>query len=119
MNAILALLPPTNVKTLRLFFGLVQYYRDTWKKRSKILAPLTDLVEESGETKTTEKKGTKKIPFHWDPIHQNAFDAIKATIARDAVLAYPDYIELFEIYTYTSSRQLGAVITQRGGPLSF
>ena len=43
-------------------------------------------------------------------VHQRAFDHVKATIARDVVLAYPDYSEVFEIYTDASSKQLGAVI---------
>ena len=30
------------------------------------------------------------------------------------MLSYPDYNELFEIYTDMSTRQLGAVITQKG-----
>jgi hypothetical protein len=32
------------VKELRGFLGMVQYYRDLWAKRSKMLAPLTNLV---------------------------------------------------------------------------
>ena len=40
VETILALKPPTNVKTLRGFLGIVQYYRDIWEKRSDMLAPL-------------------------------------------------------------------------------
>ena len=40
-------------------------------------------------------------------------------MARDVLLAYPNYGELFEIYTDASTRQLGAVITQKGRPLAF
>jgi len=56
VQAILALKPPTSVKTLRSFLGIVQYYRDMWEKRSEMLAPLTDLVAECGVTKSTKKK---------------------------------------------------------------
>ena len=48
--AILALTPPKNVRELRHFLGLVQYYQDLWEKRSNTLAPLTDLVGECGVT---------------------------------------------------------------------
>jgi hypothetical protein len=41
VHAILAIQPPTNVKQLRHFQGMVQYYCDLWAKRSKKLAPLT------------------------------------------------------------------------------
>ncbi|KAL3759593.1 hypothetical protein ACHAWU_009740 [Discostella pseudostelligera] len=44
VQAILALNPPTNVKELRSFLGMVQYYRDLWGRRSEMLAPLTTLV---------------------------------------------------------------------------
>ena len=55
VQAILALNPPNKVKELRHFLGMVQYYRDMWARRSKMLAPLTDLVGECGETKTTKR----------------------------------------------------------------
>ncbi len=34
-------------------------------------------------------------------------------------MAYPDYSEVFEIYTDASSKQLGAVITQKNRPNAF
>ena len=119
IEAILAIDPPTNVKELRRFLGMVQYYRDMWMRRSEMLAPLTDLVGECGQTKATKAKGTKKAPWHWDEIHQQAFDLVKTTIARDVVLAYPDYSEKFEIYTDASNSQIGSVITQNNRPLAF
>ncbi len=71
-------------------------------------------LESAVRPKTAKAKGTKKVPWHWDEVHQRAFDHIKATITKDIVLAYPDYSKVFEIYTDASSKQLGAVITQKG-----
>ncbi len=119
MQAILAIKPPTGVRQLQHFLGMVQYYRDLWARRSEMLAPLTSLVGECGQTKTTKAKGTKKVPWHWDEVHQRAFDHIKATIAKDVDLAYPDFNIVFEIYTDASSKQLGAVITQDNRPIAF
>jgi hypothetical protein len=99
VQAILAIQPPKNVKELRHFLGMVQYYRDLWARRRKMLTPLTSLVGECGQSKVSRAKGTKKAPLHWDEVHQRAFDHIKATIAREVVLAYPDYSKVFEIYT--------------------
>ncbi len=119
LQAILALNPPNNVKELQRFLGMVQYYRDMWQKCSEMLAPLTDLVGECRETKTTKKNKTKKKPWQWESIHQKAFDNVKATIAKEVVLAYPDFTKPFEIYTDASTMQLGSVITQGNKPIAF
>jgi hypothetical protein len=119
VQAILAIKPPTGVKQLRHYLGMVQYYRDLWARRSNMLAPLTSLVGECSQTKTTKAKGTKKVPWHWDEVHQRAFNHVKATIAKDVVLAYLDYSKVFEIYTDASSKQLEAVINQDNKPIAF
>ncbi len=62
MQTILAIKPPTGVKQLRHFLGMVQYYRDLWARRSNMLAPLLSLVGECGQTKTTKAKGPRRYP---------------------------------------------------------
>ncbi len=98
---------------------MVQYYRDMWARRSEMLAPLTDLVGECGEMKTTRINNTKKKPWRWDPTHQQAFNNVKAAIAKETVLAYLDFLKPFEIYTDASSTQLGAMITQDNRSIAF
>jgi hypothetical protein len=44
---------------------------------------------------------------------------VKTAISKDVVLAYPDYLQKFEVYTDSSKFQLGAVITQNNRPLAF
>jgi hypothetical protein len=90
-----------------------------WARSSEMLAPLPDLVGECGETKTTRMNKTKKKPWQWDLIHQQAFDNVKAAIAKETVLAYPDFSKPFKIYMDASSTQLGAVITQDNRPIAF
>jgi RNase H-like domain found in reverse transcriptase/Reverse transcriptase (RNA-dependent DNA polymerase) len=104
--AILALQPPQTVKQLRSFIGAVTYYRDMFPKRSHTLAPLTALVGGRGSLK-------------WTPECQQAFDATKALLAKDAFLRYPDHNKRFDIYCDASDRQLGAVITQENRPVAY
>ena len=107
IQAVLDLQASTTLKELRRFLGMVQFYRDMWKRRSHILAPLTDLVG----------KGKKKI--EWNNTHQQAFDDIKKVMAKETILNYPKFDKTFEIHTDASDRQLGSVIAQDGKPLAF
>ena len=66
-----------------------------------------------------QSKGNQKGTWHWDEVHQKAFETVKATIAKDVVLAYPNYSKVFEVYTDALSTQLGSVITQSNRPQVF
>ncbi len=70
VQAILGIKLPTGVRQLRHLLGIVQYYRDLWARRSNMLAPLTSLVGECGQTKSTKAKGTQKVPWHWDEVRE-------------------------------------------------
>jgi hypothetical protein len=50
VQVILALNPSYNIKELRHFLGMVQYYQYMWARCSEMLAPFTDQVGECGET---------------------------------------------------------------------
>jgi hypothetical protein len=91
---------------------MVQYYRDLWARHSDMFAPLTSLVGECGQTKVSKAKGTQKVPWYWTEVHQKACDDVKTTIAKEVVLAYPDFNKVFEIYTDASTKQLGSLMTQ-------
>jgi hypothetical protein len=69
--------------------------------------------------KKHQKKKTKKKPWRRESIHQQAFDNMKATIAKEVVLAYPDFTKPFEIYTDASTMKLWSVITQGNRPIVF
>ncbi len=68
---------------------------------------------------STRKNKVKKQPWHWNSIHQIAFDNVKTTIAKEVVLAYPDFTKSFDIYTDASTKHLGSVITQDNRPIAF
>ena len=107
VQAILKIQPPTNVRAVRRFLGLLQLYKNMQRHRSTILAPLTELTS------------TKNKRFLWTSACQQAFTSIKAEIAKRTMLTYPNYRLPFDIFTDASDYQLGSVIMQSGQPLAF
>ncbi|GAX22752.1 putative transposase [Fistulifera solaris] len=106
VEAIMRIKEPTTKRQLRHFLGMINYYRDMWRRRSHLMAPLTQLVSD-------------KVKFHWGPEQQEAFDEIKRNISRETMLSFPDFNKPFHIHTDASAYQLGAVISQDDKPLAF
>lgn len=79
--------PPTTLKELRSFQRILQFYRDVWKQRSHILAPLTDLM------------GLGKRKLKCNPSHHQAFDDIKKFLATETIINYPKFDRPSEIHT--------------------
>jgi hypothetical protein len=77
---LLNLVVPTRTTQVRSFIGAVTFYRDFWRRRSHILAPLTAIVG-----KTNQKK-----PFEWTNACDRAFKEAKALLAADVLLRYLD-----------------------------
>ena len=105
IQAMIALEAPKNIKQVWSFIGAVTYYCDMWPHRLHTLAPLTNL--------------TGKGPFIWTTTHQKAFDDMEKLMTEDVLLGYPDHNLCFNIYTYASDYQLGAVIFQKNTPVAY
>jgi hypothetical protein len=75
-------------------------------RRSELLAPLTNMT-------------SKNVKFNWTNEHQNAFENIKKIICREAMLPFRSFSNPYHIYTDTSDKQLGDVMTQNEKPIAF
>ena len=106
IDGILAMSPPSNRKDVRAFCGAITFYRDMFRSRSHILAPITKLA-------------SKTVPFAWGPDQQQAFETIKAIISEDVLLQYPDPNQPFDVHPDASDLQLGSVIKQNGHPVAY
>ena len=106
VDAMLAMKEPATRKQLRAYIGLVNFYRDMWRQRSHVLAPLTALT-------------SKNVPWKWTSQASLAFQESKKILSRQAMLAFPDFSQEFVIHTDASKYQLGGVISQNNRPLAF
>ncbi len=103
---------PSNLKQLRGFIVMVNYYRDMWPHRAHTLAPLT---EKTG----APKKGTRQPKFVWTEAMQTAFKRMEAMMAADVLCTYPNHNRPFDIYTDASDYQLGSCIMKDGKPVAY
>lgn len=100
IKAILDFGAPRNVKEVRSFVGLINYYRKFIKNFSYLALPLTALT----------KKG---LEFKWTEVEEMAFTKLKLAVRDDVMLRYPDSSRPFYISADASDYALGSVLSQR------
>jgi len=91
---------PTNVKELRQFLGLTNYYRKFVEHYAHITEPLHNLTRKSD-------KG-----YCWDCHCQNAFEKLKKHLTSVPILAYPRFDVPFTVCTDASTTAVGGVLSQ-------
>ena len=91
---------PRNVKELRSFLGLANYYRKFCQSFATICKPLRKLTE-------------KNHKYDWTPDCQSAFDNVKTMLTMASVLGYPNTSgDYFSINCDASNVGIGSVIHQ-------
>ena len=93
---------PRNLKELRSFLGLANYYRKFIKDFSSKALPLTSLLKKAAEWRWTEEATA-------------AMDSLKKALSAAPVLLIPDPSKKFELTTDASDYAVGAILTQDQG----
>jgi hypothetical protein len=84
VKAVVKIATLKTVKQVHSFIGMINYYKDHIPCCSNLLTPLTTLT----------KKGAQ---FKWADDCQHSFDELKCLLAKQTILAYPDFTIPFEI----------------------
>ncbi|KAG7301804.1 hypothetical protein JYU34_014833 [Plutella xylostella] len=107
--------PPRNIKELRRFLGMMNFYRRFIKEAAAIQGPLNSLLA------GPNTKGSQ--PITMTPELQTTFDECKVSLSQAALLAHPDMKAELAIQTDASDVAIGAVLQQRNEsgwqPLAF
>jgi hypothetical protein len=95
---------PKNAKQVRTILGGATYFRRFIKSFAQLTAPLRNLTK-------------LNVPFEWTEECETSFNALKAALTSDAVLAYPRFSQLdlfpFIITLDGSKNGLGATLLQK------
>ena len=111
VEAIKKVKPPTTIKELQPFLGMINYYRRFVKSAAQHLFHLFEAL------------GSKPKRLQWNSDMQASFDAIKEALASATMLHHPDPSLPLALTTNASDVAIGAVVEQRGPngwePLAF
>ena len=102
VEAIKKVTPPTNVKELQSFLGMINYYRRFIPQAAGHLYALFECL-----------KGKPKS-LQWTKACQNSFDCIKEALAAATLLHHPRPQAQLALTTDASKFAIGAVLEQRG-----
>jgi hypothetical protein len=97
---------PKDASKIRSFLGLAGYYRRFIEGFSKLVTPLTSLLEKGKE-------------FKWDEACQNCFEELKKRLTTVPILVMPDIHKGFDVYCDASHLELGCVLMQQGKVIAY
>ena len=93
---------PKDVKQLRTFLGLANYYRRFVRNFAQEAHPLTNLTR-------------KNVDWIWGKEESDAFNALKHRLTSSPILGYPDIDKDYVLHTDASEYGVGAVLSQVRG----
>ena len=106
VNAVHALLAPTNITKLQEFLGLVTYQSPFIPGLSTLTTLLCELLK-------------KDTDFIWNCTYDAAFQQVKEAVVSDTTLRYFDPSLPVTIQVDASQVGLGATLLQNGKPIAF
>lgn len=96
---------PKNGREVSSFLGLAFYYRRFISKFACIAGSLHKV--------SAKKKQTKESSFEWSDEQETSFKALKESLMRAPVLAYPCFNKDFTLEIDASGKGLGACLSQK------
>ena len=96
--------PPSTLRELRSFLGLINHYRPHLPHLSKIAAPLNNMLR--------GPKRVKRAPIPWNTECQQSFDAVLQAVQNAVSLSYDDPDLPLILSTDASQGYAGAVLEQ-------
>jgi hypothetical protein len=97
---------PKDASKIRSFLGLAGYSRRFIEGFSKLVKPLTSLLEKGKE-------------FKWDEACQKCFEELKKRLTTAPILVMPDIYKGFDVYCDASHLELGCVLMQEGKVIAY
>ena len=101
VDGILSWPEPKNVKDIRKFLGLANYYRRFIKNFAQVARPMNVLTR-------------KDVKQQWEEEQQKAFDELKRIFTTKPVLAAPDLDKEFRVEADASNYTIGGVLSMKG-----
>ena len=106
IQAIIDYKPPTNIKSLRRFMGMVNYHRKFIHNISSLMQPLIELTKKDKE-------------YIWDDVCQSSFDSLKTGLQNASLLRYPAIDDIYTLSTDASNSAIGGHLQNQHGPIGF
>ena len=105
VEAIIKFPKPTDVRQLRRFLGMMNFYRRFIPKAASLQVPLNHLL------KGRKLKGN--APIQWSTAAETAFQALKDALSNAALLAHPSSRSKLAIMVDASDFAMGATLQQQ------